>query len=260
LRREATFAGCGSWLRFGCVGMPSFEEFVVQTGRANSLHELYRMLSDSLGKYGYDNLVVAKVTKSRRVMDVPYKLFPEGYAEYYRENHCARVDPVLNGCLSAQRPFYWSEVTSRRALTKQQRRFLRECELMGVRSGFTLPLHGPFGQLAVLSASRRSDADEDRERLPLLAGLCTQFWTRWLELSGQKTLPDGLYEDVHLTSREIECIRWCKEGKSASEISTVLNISEKTAQFHVSNAMAKLGANNRMTAVVMALQLGLIDL
>jgi DNA-binding CsgD family transcriptional regulator len=60
--------------------------------------------------------------------------------------------------------------------------------------------------------------------------------------------------------RERECLRWCKAGKSAWDISRILGISERTAQFHISNAMAKLGAPNRITAVVMAIQRGLLSL
>jgi DNA-binding CsgD family transcriptional regulator len=63
-----------------------------------------------------------------------------------------------------------------------------------------------------------------------------------------------------LTRQEIECLRWCKEGKTNWEIGGILRISEKTVEFHLSNAMKKLGAGNRITAVVRGLKLGLIAL
>jgi DNA-binding CsgD family transcriptional regulator len=63
-----------------------------------------------------------------------------------------------------------------------------------------------------------------------------------------------------LTGQEIECLRWCKEGKTNWEIGAILRISEKTVEFHLGNAMKKLGAGNRITAVVRALKLGLIAL
>ena len=55
---------------------------------------------------------------------------------------------------------------------------------------------------------------------------------------------------ISLTSQELECMRWCKEGKTNWEIGEILAISEKTVKFHLTNAMRKLGAANRIAAVV----------
>jgi DNA-binding CsgD family transcriptional regulator len=63
-----------------------------------------------------------------------------------------------------------------------------------------------------------------------------------------------------LTSQELECLRWCKEGKTNWEIGEILTISEKTVEFHLSNSMRKLGASNRITAVIMGIKDGLISL
>jgi DNA-binding CsgD family transcriptional regulator len=65
---------------------------------------------------------------------------------------------------------------------------------------------------------------------------------------------------VTLTAQEVECLRWCKEGKTNWEIGEILGISQKTVEFHVSNTMKKLGAGNRITAVIMAIKNGLIAL
>jgi DNA-binding CsgD family transcriptional regulator len=63
-----------------------------------------------------------------------------------------------------------------------------------------------------------------------------------------------------LTSQELECMRWCREGKTNWEIGEILAISEKTVEFHLTNAMRKLGAANRITAVVQGIKDGLIPL
>lgn len=66
--------------------------------------------------------------------------------------------------------------------------------------------------------------------------------------------------DAPLTSKEIECLRWCKEGKTNWEIGEILSISEKTVEFHLSNSIRKLGVTNRITAVVRSIQYGVIPL
>ena len=63
-----------------------------------------------------------------------------------------------------------------------------------------------------------------------------------------------------LTVQETSCLRWCKEGKTNWEIGSILDISAKTVEFHLANVMRKLGAGNRMTAVVTGIRRGIIPL
>lgn len=79
-------------------------------------------------------------------------------------------------------------------------------------------------------------------------------------VSASVTAVPVLPNALAFTKQEIECLRWCKEGKTNWEIGEILGISEKTVEFHLGNAMKKLGAANRITAVVCGLKLGLIAL
>ena len=83
-------------------------------------------------------------------------------------------------------------------------------------------------------------------------------WTRFLELSGDDPFP--FPERIELTAREIEILNWCKYGKTTGDIGDLLSISTKTVEFHLANIMNKLGAPNRIAAVVIAIQRGLIAL
>jgi DNA-binding NarL/FixJ family response regulator len=63
-----------------------------------------------------------------------------------------------------------------------------------------------------------------------------------------------------LTPRELEVLRLLAQGLQNKEIAAELVISERTAKFHVSSIMGKLGAGNRTEAVALAAQQGLIEL
>jgi two-component system, NarL family, response regulator LiaR len=63
-----------------------------------------------------------------------------------------------------------------------------------------------------------------------------------------------------LTERELEVLRLLAQGMPNKEIAAHLVISERTAKFHVSSIMGKLGATNRTEAVSLAAQKGLITL
>jgi DNA-binding NarL/FixJ family response regulator len=72
--------------------------------------------------------------------------------------------------------------------------------------------------------------------------------------AGQMALVD------ELTERELEVLHLLAQGMPNKEIATRLVISERTAKFHVSSIMSKLGATNRTEAVSLAAQRGLITL
>lgn len=62
-----------------------------------------------------------------------------------------------------------------------------------------------------------------------------------------------------LTEREKEVLQWIKDGRSTRDISRILNISERTVKFHVSNIIQRLGAENRTHAVAVAMGRALLD-
>jgi DNA-binding CsgD family transcriptional regulator len=61
-----------------------------------------------------------------------------------------------------------------------------------------------------------------------------------------------------LTPREAEVLRLLAQGRTNRQIGAELYISEKTASVHVSNILAKFGANGRTEAVAIAAQRGLL--
>lgn len=64
---------------------------------------------------------------------------------------------------------------------------------------------------------------------------------------------------MQLTQRENECLVWTAHGKSSWDIAVILQISQNTVNFHIKNAMKKLGTNRRTVAAIKAIDLGLID-
>jgi DNA-binding NarL/FixJ family response regulator len=61
-----------------------------------------------------------------------------------------------------------------------------------------------------------------------------------------------------LTPREREVLQLIAEGRSNKEIGSHLRISERTAKFHVTAILTKLGADNRAQAVAIAKEKRLI--
>jgi NarL family two-component system response regulator LiaR len=73
-------------------------------------------------------------------------------------------------------------------------------------------------------------------------------------------MSQGTLQAPAITERELEVLGLLGQGKSNREIAEALVISERTAKFHVSSILSKLGANNRTEAVSIAVQQGLIEI
>lgn len=78
-----------------------------------------------------------------------------------------------------------------------------------------------------------------------------------------------LYEAVHrvstktksadaifLTSREQACLSWAAKGKTSWEISLILNIKERTVNFHLANCIQKTKSSNRQQAISKCISAG----
>ncbi|GAA4339072.1 hypothetical protein GCM10023144_36880 [Pigmentiphaga soli] len=63
---------------------------------------------------------------------------------------------------------------------------------------------------------------------------------------------------VKLSARERECLRWAAVGKTSWETACILEVGERTVNFHLGNAFAKLQVNNKQAAVAQAILRGLI--
>jgi DNA-binding NarL/FixJ family response regulator len=70
---------------------------------------------------------------------------------------------------------------------------------------------------------------------------------------------DRSFSTRFITERQLECLSWVQEGKSATDIGAILGLSGRTVEKHIIKVCGHLGVKTRIQAVVRARELGLIS-
>jgi DNA-binding CsgD family transcriptional regulator len=182
---------------------------------------------------------------------------PVEYLQLADEPSRGQQDPVVQHCKRSSVPITWSQDTyTRRGLGS----LWEEQEVHGYGHGIALALHLPHGRHFVFGVNRRSPLPDSPVELTRLVADVQLFAVHAWE-AASRLLPSTaqLIDVPALTAREIECLRWTMEGKTAWEVGSILGISERTAVLHVNNAAHKLNCVSKHQAVIKAMRLGLIQ-
>ena len=78
-------------------------------------------------------------------------------------------------------------------------------------------------------------------------------------LKGKRVRRNALHHSEPITQREKEVLELICKGCTAKEIAEKLFISQRTAEGHRKNLIAKLGVSNTATLIVKAMKEKLID-
>ena len=181
--------------------------------------------------------------------------YSDDWRKHYIDNHYERIDPVVQIGLKRITPLDWMEIDQR---SLKVRAFFDEAASFGVgKQGLSFPIRGPHGEIALLSInSHHSDA----EWLRLKQAYMKDFQTIAFFLHNIVLAKDCVQLDCvpHITSREIECIKWAAAGKTEWETAEILKISVKTVNFHMENVKVRLNCVTKTQAAVKATKLRLI--
>jgi DNA-binding NarL/FixJ family response regulator len=159
--------------------------------------------------------------------------------------------PVLDGLRAARQVIALGPVTKVLMLTTfDADEYVYEALRTGV-SGFLLK-DAPAEQLVL---AVRSVAAGDALIDPVITRRLISRFT----LAAKPPAPDGIPETLStLTAREIDVFRLVARGLSNAEIARSLVVEENTVKTHVSRILMKLSLRDRVQAVVLAYESGLI--
>ena len=181
--------------------------------------------------------------------------YPASWIKRYLQMGYIDVDPVIREGFLRTLPFDWGELKIQGAAEVA---FLTDALGHGVGPrGLSIPVQSKHGHRALFSISfSRSEnewSDFVKANLATLVQIANRIHRRAIiEVFGE--------DRPHLTTRELECLRWIARGKDTSEIAIILNISSHTARDYLKSARYKLDSVSSAQAVSKAVKLGLLML
>ena len=224
-----------------------------------SVEDFNKIFRGILDAYGLTNAVYFCTTFQGRSRDDPFTVFTyrKEWAEHYVKSNYANIDPVVSVSARSLLPVDWSLFSrSDRKVVK----FFDEARHGGVGSqGVTIPIRGVengiWASFSVTSTeSPTAWAKQRSEILTDIVLVANFLHQKAYELHN----PQELVDLNAITRRETQALAWTSEGKSVSDIATLMGISAETVKAHLDSARYKLGALNRVHAVAKAIRHGLI--
>jgi LuxR family transcriptional regulator, quorum-sensing system regulator SolR len=199
-------------------------------------------------------VIQAPIPISRPTTEI-FSNCPAWRSEQAAQVHAA-VDSILQLALAGSERIVWDDGMAAGDLA--------DCwdliRSTGFRYGWAMPCRDHRGAVGLLAFGRSDRPISDHE----LDAKCADFaWiTQQIHVAmAERWLPPHVPElQASITPREQEVLRWAAEGKTSCETAQIMNLSERTVNFHINNAVSKLGATNRIQAAVKAAMLGKLSM
>ena len=176
------------------------------------------------------------------------------WVEHYKERRFVEIDPVIQTGFRRLLPLDWDGFARTDARVKTL--FGEAAEFGLGKKGFSIPIHGRHGDRGLFSIScDLTDRDWTRKKLLYLRDfqvIATHIHDKVLRLEGNWP------PYTRLSPRELECLLWIAEGKTAWECAVILGISQHTVRCYLESARHKLKATSNTHAVSIAYRTGLL--
>ena len=227
-------------------------EFYESVGDIDTRRNMHGLLSRQTEELGFEQYAFFSFQPGKRPELICSEGLPLGP---YLTERAFTVDPILHRAEENVTPISWNTSRWDHPLRQQEHAVLSQLRDLAIECGVSVPVHGPGLAFSVLCLSTR-------ERLRPNMRINGEFEAALLLLGAYITSINRertqLAEPPSLTMRQIECLSWTAQGKTAWEIGRILSISERTVRFHLGNAMTALDVISKHQAVLKAIALGLL--
>jgi DNA-binding CsgD family transcriptional regulator len=232
---------------------------------AKSPEELKTRLIETLqpfkiSAYAFTYYAHHPLASNRIRYDFCAKKFDRWHQHYLEENY-ERCDNFLETAYHATTPIFWTvDQQIKEAKTEREKQMRLDAKAFGAQKGICIPLHGPddhFACLLVVEMTGETCLTQSTE-LPYTLMTIAQLYFHFLrEILPHKSLKHTKAQ-YGLTQRELHCLSLVARDLSVPKIAAIMNITERTVNYHIQKINKKLGTKNKYQSLAKALSAELI--
>lgn len=233
------------------IPFSAIEKFSETCLDASSTEEIANELTALLKRQGIFSWFVGslKYVSTNTAEGFGFHAMPREWLVRYLDARHFDRDPVFQHALRNRRKLTWSACRKECLRIGDDRLSLAvfdEATDFDLTDGVIIPIRG-LGDLpgAVTFGGYDPDLSSDSQLSLFLVGAYAYEGFRRI-VDGFKPLPP------YLTDQELEVLRWSAEGKSATDIGTIMDLSPYTVREYQTNIRRKYGVTSIIQAVVYA--------
>lgn len=177
-----------------------------------------------------------------------------GFAEHMLEQEFTNFDPNVAG----GGPFMRAQFVSHRQF-RNMGVYTEGLRIAGINDHAVIPVRSPDGRIIFACMERTGNGVfrvEEMENLHQMQPFLEQ--ARALAVAVSTVIPaeaePGMLMRLGLTPREADVHYWMIQGKTNPEIATILGLRLQTVKEYASSVLAKLGVENRYTAILCGIE------
>ncbi len=239
--------------------------FAESSFRATNVVELDQTMADYMRRFEIETFVLCRATDQFKRPSAARIAGSSNmrWRAHYDERNLAKSDDLLSAGLTSSAPTTWMTFRQEQQQRGRPGEIYDEAREFGLRDGFYLPIHQSDGSVLGVSMMARQEMPTSRTTLAALHMLAVYYHLAAERLGLVEKLaplkPPAPAKAI-LTKRQLECLKWIRQGKTSWEISQILGISEHTVHEHLEQARTRLRVRTTTQAVLEAVVLGLIQL
>lgn len=218
---------------------------IAEIKRVTTVADLRECLSNAVGRLGYAAFCIVQVDA---VSGIDEHAILSNYRHRRIEQILAagdyRNDPVVRRAIKSIEPFEWTELSG---LDHQQAVYMQDARAVGIRDGFSVPLHLPGLVTGIFSFVNRTDAYDPETSKPSAAFVAAYGFERL------RRLTRGPVRAARLSEFQQECLVFIARGKTVATAAALLRRKRHEVETALREAQKVYRTRGRVDTVIRAL-------
>ncbi|KHN59098.1 hypothetical protein BA188_10640 [Aeromonas hydrophila] len=228
-----------------------FIETFNQTNTEAELNQALMAFAQAMGfsQYRFALMVPQSLTRPKAII---FSRCNEAWVNRYCNENMLSRDPIIYLAMQRLLPIYWQDLHLEPILPDGALALMAEAKACGLHDGVSFPFRGAGGESGILSFITDDDGLDIKIVSPLLRWVTDYIFDAGIRVvSSTERVPA-------LSAREVECLFWASEGKTAEEMGEILSLSARTVNYYIREAVQKTNSVNRYQAIAKAAMGGLL--